>query len=394
MEVLALGGEVQTLDNSTITNVRVRISPSFLISLACLIALLYFGRVLIVTLLISILSAFILDPLVALFGRMKIPRGLASFLVCSLALLGIYLSLFGAYMQVSVLMEELPAYTQRINELSDKVLMEVESAEKSVYQVVVPKRIREQDQRGTVPPQTAASRKRGAVQIPTGPPPVQEVRIKAERSPVVEYLYGHFQEFYTILLMGSFVPFLVYFMLSWRDHFLKNLVRLFRGESRDLALRAMEDIAHVARAYVVGNFILGVLLAIASSLFFWIAKIPYWPLVGPLSGFLSLAPYIGLPLALIPPVLAALTVFNNLTAYLVIGTTVAFLHLLALNLMYPKLVGARVHLNPIAVTVSLMFWGTIWGGIGLLLAVPITAAVKAVLDNVPSMAPYGRLLGD
>ena len=116
--------------------------------------------------------------------------------------------------------------------------------------------------------------------------------------------------------------------------------------------------------------------------------------VGPLSGFLSLAPYIGLPLALIPPVLAALTVFNNLTAYLIIGTTVAFLHLLALNLMYPKLVGSRVHLNPIAVTISLMFWGTIWGGIGLLLAVPITAGLKAVLDNVPSLAPYGRMLGD
>ena len=386
---------MQTLDNSTITNVRVRISSSFLISLACLIALLYFGRVLIVTLLISILSSFILDPLVGLFGRFKIPRGLASFLVCSLALLAIYLSLFGAYTQVSVLMEELPAYTQRINELTDKVLLEVESAERSVYQVVVPKRIRDQDQRvAPPPPSPSASKKRGAPTPAPGPPQVQEVRIKSERSPVLDYFYAHFEYFYSIVLMASFVPFLVYFMLSWRDHFLKNLIRLFRGDSRDLALRAMEDIAHVARAYVVGNFILGILLAFASSLFFWIAKIPYWPLVGPLSGFLSLAPYIGLPLALIPPFLAALTVFNNLTAYLVIGTTVAFLHLLALNLMYPKLVGARVHLNPIAVTVSLMFWGTIWGGIGLLLAVPITATIKAVLDNVPSLAPYGRLLGD
>ena len=384
---------MQTLDNSTITNVRVRISSSFLISFACLIALLYFGRVLIVTLLISILSAFILDPLVALFGRLKIPRGLASFLVCSLALLGIYLSLFGAYTQISVLMEELPAYTQRINELADKVLLEVESAERSVYQVVVPKRVRDQDQR-QASPQPAASKKRGNPQITQVPPPVQEVRIKSERSRVIEYFYAHFEDFYTIVLMASFVPFLVYFMLSWRDHFLKNLIRIFRGDTRDLALRAMEDIAHVARAYVVGNFILGVLLAIASSLFFWIVKIPYWPLVGPLSGFLSLAPYIGLPLALIPPVLAALTVFNNLTAYLIIGTTVAFLHLLALNLMYPKLVGSRVHLNPIAVTISLMFWGTIWGGIGLLLAVPITAGLKAVLDNVPSLAPYGRRLGD
>ena len=301
MEIEALegGANVQTLDNSTITNVRVRISSSFLISFACLIALLYFGRVLIVTLLISILSAFILDPLVALFGRLKIPRGLASFLVCSLALLGIYLSLFGAYTQISVLMEELPAYTQRINELADKVLLEVESAERSVYQVVVPKRVRDQDQR-QASPQPAASKKRGNPQLTQVPPPVQEVRIKSERSRVIEYFYAHLEDFYTIVLMASFVPFLVYFMLSWRDHFLKNLIRIFRGDTRDLALRAMEDIAHVARAYVVGNFILGVLLAIASSLFFWIVKIPYWPLVGPLSGFLSLAPYIGLPLALIP----------------------------------------------------------------------------------------------
>ncbi|WP_305017126.1 AI-2E family transporter [Mycobacterium tuberculosis] len=47
------------------------------------------------------------------------------------------------------------------------------------------------------------------------------------------------------------------------------------------------------------------------------------------------------------------------------------MHLFALNLLYPKIVGARVHLNPLAVTIALMFWGLIWGGIGLVLAVPI-----------------------
>ena len=124
-----------TLDSSTIANVRVRISSSLLISLACLIAMLYFGRILIITLIIAILSAFILDPMVGLFQRLKIPRAAASFLVCSLALLAIYGSLFGAYTQISVLLEDLPAYTQRINELTDKVLIEIESAERTVYQV-------------------------------------------------------------------------------------------------------------------------------------------------------------------------------------------------------------------------------------------------------------------
>jgi predicted PurR-regulated permease PerM len=53
-----------------------------------------------------------------------------------------------------------------------------------------------------------------------------------------------------------------------------------------------------------------------------------------------------------------------------------------------------VHLNPLAVTIALMFWGTLWGGIGLLLGIPITAGIKAVCDNVDSWKPYGKLLGD
>ena len=188
---------MQTLDTSSIPNVRVRISSSFLISLACLIAILYIGRVLIITLIIAILSAFILDPLVGLFGRLRIPRAPASFLVCSLALLTIYGSLFGAYTQISVLLEELPAYTQRINELTDKVLIEIESAEKAIYQVVVPKRVRDQDQRSlqtnTLP------RRRGVAVTPSPilPPPVQEVRIKTEKSPIFDYLYAHMEDFTT-----------------------------------------------------------------------------------------------------------------------------------------------------------------------------------------------------
>jgi predicted PurR-regulated permease PerM len=113
-----------------------------------------------------------------------------------------------------------------------------------------------------------------------------------------------------------------------------------------------------------------------------------------LSGFLSLAPYIGLPLALIPPMFAALPVHGAPTLYLFLFTSVALLHLLALNLLYPKFVGSRVHLNPLVVTLALMFWGMLWGGIGLILAIPLTAATRAVCDNVPGLELYAKLLGD
>jgi predicted PurR-regulated permease PerM len=105
-------------------------------------------------------------------------------------------------------------------------------------------------------------------------------------------------------------------------------------------------------------------------------------------------PYVGLPLALIPPVLNGLAVFNAFSPYAILVAIVATLHLLALNLLYPRIVGGRLHLNPLAVTVALMFWGTLWGAVGLVLAIPLTAGLKAVCDNVPDWEGYGRLLGD
>jgi predicted PurR-regulated permease PerM len=136
------------------------------------------------------------------------------------------------------------------------------------------------------------------------------------------------------------------------------------------------------------------MLAVASSVVFFLLDVPYWFLVGPISGFLSLAPYVGLPLAIMPPLMAALAIPTKLTTVLILVLVVAVLHLTALNVLYPKVVGKRVHLNPLVVTIALMFWSALWGGVGLLLAIPITAGIKAICDNVESMRPYGKLLGD
>ncbi len=387
-------------DPSTLPILKVRNTGSVLFTLGVVCALLYLGRLFIVTLLVGIFIAFILDPVVEFFMRLKLPRGFASFLVCSLALLILYLGALLTYSQAQGMWDELPAYTQRMNDLSDKVLIEVESAEKRVSDMMAPKRVREMEaQRKEQEKQFAEQklRRKRATDPPMAPllpPAVQEVRIRPERSPIVEYLYSNWRQFYDIALMVSFVPFLVYFMLAWRDHFVYNFLRVFSGESRAIAAGTLDGIAQMTRAYVVGNFLLGLVLAVLSTGFFWVVKVPYWLLVGPLSGFLSLIPYIGLPLAILPPFFSALTIYDNLTAYIVIGTTVAFFHLMALNLLYPKLVGSRVHLNPLVVTVALMFWGFLWGGIGLVLAIPLTAAVKAICDNYPGLSAYGKLMGD
>ena len=140
------------------------------------------------------------------------------------------------------------------------------------------------------------------------PPPLAPAVAFTERIPIGEYIYSRLGSFYQILLMASFVPFLVYFMLSWRDHINRSFLQFFHGEDRLVAARSLQGIADMVRAFVVGNFLLGLLLAVFSSIMFWIVRLPYPLLVGPLSGFLSLVPYVGLPLAMLPPLFAALAV--------------------------------------------------------------------------------------
>jgi predicted PurR-regulated permease PerM len=366
-----------------------------ILAVAAAVALLYFGRVFFITMVVAITIAFLLDPLLTPFLKLRMPRSVASFIVCSVALLILYLLGLGLYTQFSGFVQELPTFSQRMNELVDNAAARVDEVEKRTYQVMIPKRFQDAPPAPGIPAPDVGRRRRGSkVPEPVVPAQIPEVRIHSEPTPLLTYVYGYVRSFYDVLLMASFVPFLVYFMLSWRDHMRRSFLYLFSGSERQVVGKSWQGVADMVRAYVIGNFILGLMLATISCSFFFAIRLPYWPLVGPLSGFLSLVPYVGLPLAMFPALAAGLIVYDQPAIYVMIAVVVAVLHLVAMNLLYPKVVGSRVHLNPLVVTVALMFWGTIWGGIGLLLAIPITAGIKAVCDNVTSLHGYGRLLGD
>lgn len=377
MQILAPSGQKTRLQSASLGITGVGVA----------IALLYYGREFWITLVSSVVLAFMLEPFVGLFLRLRVPRRIASLLTCGIAVLALYLIGVALVSQLASFADDIPVYSQRVNQLVDSVAEQIERAEREAYRLLIPRRFQE----GSPPNEPQGSRRRPRQPVP---PPVQEVRIREDHGGIVNYIASYVGSLYHALLMASFVPFLVYFMLSWREHIHRSLLSLYTAEDRVSASRSLRTIANMARAYVVGNMILGLLIAVVSCGIFWTWQLPYWILVGFISGFLSLVPYVGLPLALLPPLAAALMTYSALTPFLIITAEVAVLHLLALNLLYPAVVGARVHLNPLAVTVSLMFWGTIWGAVGLVLAIPMTAAIKAFLDNSDDLQGFGRLLGD
>ena len=100
------------------------------------------------------------------------PRAVASFIVCSVALLALYLLGLGLYTQFSGFVQELPTFSQRMNELVDNVAARVDEVEKRTYQVVIPKRFQEAPPPAGVPAPETVRKRRGSKTVePAGARP-------------------------------------------------------------------------------------------------------------------------------------------------------------------------------------------------------------------------------
>ncbi|HEV8253998.1 MAG TPA: AI-2E family transporter [Vicinamibacteria bacterium] len=334
------------------------------IAIGVLLVLCWVAKVVLITLIASAVVAFMLAPLVAVLVRLHVPRAVASFFAVALMIFALYAVTAFFYSTASDLVRDLPRYTARIQQSMRRL------AEHGL-------RLR-QTAEAVLPGSTQAAPAAGGGD---------------RQGSWSDLLTRGFSSMTEFLVAISFVPFLVYFMLSWQDHVKAGLVELFRPRDRKVAALTLGKIASMMRAFVVGNVVIGVLLGGLSAAAFAALRVPSFFLAGMASGFLSVMPYLGVPLAMVPPAVATVGRMPPAKLLAVI-TTVIVLHLIALNVLYPKLIGRRLRLNPLVVTIALLFWGWFWGAAGLILAIPITAALKIVFDHVDRLQPWGALLGD
>jgi predicted PurR-regulated permease PerM len=191
----------------------------------------------------------------------------------------------------------------------------------------------------------------------------------------------------------GFVPFLVFFMLMSKDHFHVATVRLFPKEHRILAHRTVGNISAMIRSYIVANVFLGLLNSGILILIFWILKIHYFYFIGPISGFVTLIPYLGVFLAPLPPLASGIDTLSR-SGILTLLIAIVGLHVITINFIYPKVVGRRLRLNPLVVTLALLFWAWIWGAAGLILAIPLLGAAKIICDHIQPLRGVGSWLGE
>src|SRR5947207_15155072 len=175
-------------------------------------------------------------------------------------------------------------------------------------------------------------------------------------------------------------------MLSWQENARKATVRLFPAESRVKAYQTLGKISEMLKGFIVGNFVVGIFMSVVSATVFAFLHLPYFYFLGLISGFLSLVPYLGVILAMVPPLAAGLGTLST-TGMIVVAATVLGMHILAMNILYPKVIGSRLQLNPLVLTIGLLLWGFIWGAMGLILAVPVLGTIKIICDHVTPLRP-------
>jgi predicted PurR-regulated permease PerM len=352
--------EVETLHAS----IKAGTVAQIVVAIIATIGLIYLLKLVLVTALFAMLFAYVLEPVVVGLARLRISRSVGALLVISASVVLAISVCYFSYSRALDFTNELPHYTVTLRDSVGSIRSKVDKLADQARSVVEPK-----SRQKPIPVQ---------IEQPQG-----VTRIISENSETIAD---------AILAIG-FVPFLVYFMLASKEHVHVSTVRLFPKEHRLLAHRTVGNISVMIRTYILANFVVGLGTALICGIVFWYLGIQYFYFIGLISGFATLIPYLGIFLALLPPLVSGIGTLHK-AGLLTVFITVVGMHIITMNLIYPKVIGSRLSLNPLAVSLSLLFWSWIWRAAGLILAIPLLGALKIICDHIESLQGVASWLGN
>lgn len=322
----------------------------------------YYAAGVVITLLLSVLLAYFLDPAVELLERIHIPRTIGSLIMVLLLMAAIGAMGYGLWTRGSDFAANWPKYRDIIREAMGTVQGKISGIEGSVSDLTTPS---------------------GAAK-PAAP--------TADSGTVHSLFLRGIGSLYALVLEGTFVPFLVFFMLAGKREAWHATLQLFPIARRTQVKETLDDLRNVLRDYLIGMSVVTLVVIALSSIFFLALGFDYPVLAGITSGIFNMVPYIGAVLAWIPGFFLAILKWKAVSHFGIIAVVLTGIHVIAQNLVAPQLVGRQVQLNAVAITISLLFWGWVWGGMGLILGIPITAALRVICDHTESWKPVARWL--
>lgn len=221
-----------------------------------------------------------------------------------------------------------------------------------------------------------------------GEPPEQEVTVRSDDAGL-----GVLERVRAFVVGVVVMFFLLFFLLASGEVFLRKLARVlpefrYRRTAVEVARRTESEITTYLFTMALINVGVGVVIGAA----LWLMDMPSPILWGVMAGLLNFVPYLGPLVGIIVTGTVALATFSSVGHALAVPAVYLLVNAMEGYLVTPWVMGRRLTLNPVAIFVSVLFWGWLWGIPGALLAVPLLTVFKILCDNVEVLSPVGEFL--
>ena len=374
-------GRIRQIDASRRAPRRPRIETiclSFL-SFVAAVALLHYAQAILLPFILSLLIFYALDPIVSRISRSGIPR-----VVSGLVLMAV---LFGAAgSAIYLLRGQASDMVQRLPEALSKAKAAIESHGNGDQGAIA----KVQKVAGELA-KTASEAAGGKATAG-----VTRVRIEEPAFRVSDYVWSGSIGVVRLTGQAITVLFLVFFLLASGDLYKRKLVEVVgpRLSRQKLTIQILNEIDEQIGRFLLVQVLTSALIGSAVGISLWLLGLNQAAMWGVSAGVLNSIPYFGTIIVTVGLALVAFLQFGTLEMVALVAAITLFLTSIDGFLLTPWLTGRFSKMNNLAVFLSLLFWGWLWGALGMLLAVPIMMVIKSICDHLETLQPIGHLLGE
>ncbi|ADJ28181.1 AI-2E family transporter [Nitrosococcus watsonii] len=361
--------------------IDIRSTALVLLALFAALLILEWTQAVLVPLVFSILVSYSLDPIVSALERVKIPRWLGAMLLVTVFIGLVGYSSYTLRDQATELLDKIP---QAVQTLRYSLQAEPARPREGIIQKV--QEAAEKIQEATKPADDGHD---------THKPGVMKVEIVEPGLKLGEYVWWGSLGAMAFVGQVATVVMLVLLFLTSGDTYKRKLVKITGPtlSKKKVTVEILDDINIQIRRYLFVLVISGAFVGLVTwGAFLWIGleQAALWGLI---AGVASTIPYLGPAMVFAATTIVALAQFGTLT----MGLTVGAISLLITGIqgywLTPWLTSRTSSLNAVVVFVGLLFWGWLWGPIGLIVATPILIIIKVCCDHVENLTSLGELMG-
>ena len=183
-----------------------------------------------------------------------------------------------------------------------------------------------------------------------------------------------------VVFLAFIIPFLVFYILKDYEVMERAVITYVPKAHRKPAIRMFKDIDEALGSYIRGQFLVCVIVGLLAYIGYVVIGVPYSLLLAGIVAVTNIIPYLGPFIGAAPALLVASTVSVKMMLLVVIVNTVC--QILEGNVISPQVVGRTLHMHPLSIIFALLVGGELAGIAGMIVAVPVFAALKVILQHL------------